>query len=345
MLNVEQLLSTTRVNHNPAFDPAVALQKYRIDLSTEIVEPSVLLRIGQAPVATLGNFSVIMGKAKNGKTFFVSCLAAAAVSGSCSIDGVAGETMGENKVLLFDTEQSEYHAHRTVRRTCRQIDGGGQSNLLAYGLRPLEPRQRWDAIEFAIRDTPGLKMVVIDGIVDLLTCGINDEPEAIKLTSALLRWTAEYNIHIIAIIHQNKADFNARGHIGSSLVNKAETVLSVTKKNDVFEVKAEYCRDRDFPPLTFAIGEDGLPYQSDPAESVQGRKKSQMGENLSFLFKRNRALSYRQLCEEYCEISGLSIPTAKRHLSEATKNLLLKKDHTGVYRLNLTFSDDENDPF
>lgn len=341
MLNVEQLLSATRVNHNSAFDPSEALKRCRIDISNEITEPSVLLRIGQAPVATAGNFSVVMGKAKNGKTFFVSSLAAAAVSGSCSIDGVAGETLGENKVLLFDTEQSEYHAHRTVRRTCRQIDGGGQSNLLAYGLRPLEPRQRWDAIEFAIRDTPGLKMVVIDGIVDLLTCGINDEPEAIKLTSALLRWTAEYNIHIIAIIHQNKADFNARGHIGSSLVNKAETVLSVTKKNDVFEVKAEYCRDRDFPPLTFAIGEDGLPYQSDPVESVQGRRTEEMINIFKDCFPGIVSLGYNDLRQEYLERAGVSVPTAQRHIKKGLELKILKRDNAGIYSLNSNFNDEE----
>ena len=48
-----------------------------------------------------------------------------------------------------------------------------------------------------------------------------------------MQWTDDRQIHIHTILHQNKGDENARGHIGTELNNKAETVLLVEKdKND-----------------------------------------------------------------------------------------------------------------
>ena len=68
------------------------------------------------------------------------------------------------------------------------------------------------------------------------------------IASKLLKWTEEKNIHVVTVLHQNKNDGNARGHLGSELVNKAETVLSVTKdskEKDISIVEAEYCRNKE----------------------------------------------------------------------------------------------------
>ena len=44
-----------------------------------------------------------------------------------------------------------------------------------------------------------------------------------------MQWTSERGIHIQTVLHLNKGDDNSRGHIGTELNNKAETVLQVTK--------------------------------------------------------------------------------------------------------------------
>lgn len=56
------------------------LEKLRVSLSEELMEPSIAFEISQdekdesATVATMGNFSVITGKAKSKKTFFISMI-------------------------------------------------------------------------------------------------------------------------------------------------------------------------------------------------------------------------------------------------------------------------------
>ncbi len=325
-----------QIDNNQTFDPEAALNKYRIDPITEIMEPPVLIHIKYQPIATLGNFSLLIGKAKSRKTFSVSCLTAAAASGSCSLEGIRGNLRADSKILYFDTEQSPFHAQRTVKRICKQIGSEKPVNLEAFGLRPLEPKERWITIEHAIANTPGLAMVVIDGIVDLLTHGVNDEEEATRLTTALLYWTQNYNIHIITILHQNKADFNARGHIGTYLVNKAESVLSVTKDpkhNDISVVEAVYCRDKDFQPFAFIINEEGLPILTDPPlqETNKNVKMRRIFENL---LPPPKSMKHTKLKTDYMERAGVSERTACNHISLAIDiEILIKDETTEAYKL------------
>ena len=42
----------------------------------------------------------------------------------------------------------------------------------------------------------------------------------------------EYDLHIHCVLHLNKGDNNVRGHIGTEMSNKAETVLVINKDNE-----------------------------------------------------------------------------------------------------------------
>ena len=61
----------------------------------------------------------------------------------------------------------------------------------------------------------------------------------------------------------NKGDNNARGHVGTELMNKSLTVLGVNKleKNEDYStIEPIATRDREFKPIVFGIDEEGLPY-------------------------------------------------------------------------------------
>ena len=54
----------------------------------------------------------------------------------------------------------------------------------------------------------------------------------------------------------NKGDKSARGHIGSEIQNKSETVISVTKDitdREISNVKHEFARGMDFEDFCFTI--------------------------------------------------------------------------------------------
>ena len=90
-----------------------------------------------------------------------------------------------------------------------------------------------------------------------------------------MQWTDDKQIHIHTVLHQNKNDEHARGHIGTELNNKAETILQVeVDKEDkaISVVEAVHIRDRDFEPFAFRINEDVLPELVEPYLSKE--KKS-----------------------------------------------------------------------
>ena len=70
----------------------------------------------------------------------------------------------------------------------------------------------------------------------------------------LMQWTGEKNIHIQTVLHLNKDDDDARGHIGTELNNKAESVLLIakeTKEADRSVVSSAVIRSKAFAPFAF----------------------------------------------------------------------------------------------
>jgi hypothetical protein len=245
------------------------IEKYKINPLEEVSEPPTYCFINDKPSLTAGNFSLIIGKKKAGKTFLLGGVVASTVNNSSQISAIKGcLPVDKNQVLYFDTEQSHYHANRTIKRICTLTGNSNPENLHAYNLRPLPPEMRLRFIENIITTTPNVGLVAIDGIRDLLTMGINDEQEATKLTNMFLKWSFDLNLHIILLLHQNKNDNNARGHIGSEVVNKAETIISVSKddKSNIFKVVCEDSRDISFEDFAFTISDDGLPNAAEMSE-------------------------------------------------------------------------------
>ncbi len=254
------------------------LQKLKeafIDPTIEIPAPPVCLKLSDAIICTLGNFSMVIGKAKSRKTFFITIALAAATGNDVVLNKFFGSLPNDQRnVIYFDTEQSRYHAQRTVKRVCRLTGYHSPNNFIAYGLRKYNAHDRLKMIEAALFTTKNIGFAVIDGARDIVT-SINDESQASDVTTSLLRWTEELNIHIIVVLHENKNDKNPRGHLGTELTNKAETVLSVSKNetdDNISIVQAEYCRDRDPEPFAFEINDEGLPQVADNFEIRTSKK-------------------------------------------------------------------------
>ena len=245
------------------------LESCRIDILEIIPPPEIAWEIKDDDseefilLGTLGNFSMVKGKAKSKKSFFINMAISAAVSKGLIQNKIRSPLKDDfNQVLYFDTEQSEWHVQKAVKRICSQIGVGIPSNLNTYNLRKLSPSERLKLIEYAIENTPNLGFVVIDGIRDLVT-SINDEAEASNIASKLLKWTEVYNIHIIVVLHENPGSDKARGHIGTELMNKAETVIALeidSFNTNISFVKAGFCRNAPFEPFAFEITDEILPH-------------------------------------------------------------------------------------
>ena len=243
-----------------AEEAIILWQASRLSLSKSYEKAPEILKVHDSVIGTLGNFSASIGKAKSKKTFNVSAIVAAALKNGTVLRYVAELPEDKRKVLYVDTEQSPYHCLKVMTRILRMAglpDDRDNENLEFLALRKYTPEQRIRIVEQAIYNTPEIGLVIIDVIRDMVY-DINSPSESTRIISKLMQWTDDRQIHIHTILHQNKGDENARGHIGTELNNKAETVLQVEKdkgNGDISHVSAIHIRAMDFEPFAFRIND------------------------------------------------------------------------------------------
>ena len=239
----------------------------------------VVLMVDDAAIGTLGNFSASIGNAKSKKNFNVTAIAASALKNGTGLKYRSSFPEDKRTVLYIDTEQGRHHCQKVLKRILRLAglpEDKNPDNLIMLALRKYAPPIRLAIVEQAIGTIPDLGLVIIDGIRDFLY-DINSPSEATNIISRFMQWTDDRQIHIHTILHQNKNDENARGHIGTELNNKAETVMQVeVDKMDrtVSVVEAIHIRDREFEPFAFRINDEVLPELLDsyqPQEKKIGR--------------------------------------------------------------------------
>lgn len=313
---IEQILKGTPEHRN----------KYRVYVDEVLTPPQVALFMNNEILGTLGNFSLIIGKAKAKKSFLIAMLCAAALrTEQAENDTIIHALPAEqNEVALFDTEMSKYHVQLAARRIHTMANSSNAAHV--FNLRSLAPAERKQFIEDEILSNPRLGLIIIDGIKDLVT-SINDEEQASMIASWLLKISEERNIHIVTVLHQNKSDNNARGHIGTELINKAETVLSVSvleHDSNVSIVEPAQVRNREPQPFAFSIDEDGIPQILEDYETAKPREKRAGVPDVGFAtlrgvidvtFAKDSSLSYAELIERlpqaYEDILGISIGISK----------------------------------
>ena len=254
------------------------LRPYVVDMSKQLPDVEPLISINGSCVCSRGNISAICGEAKSKKTFLTSALVASAMAVPCDrIDNF--KTVESNpliSVLWVDTEQGEHHVRRVVQRITQMTGaklGGAiaEPRLTTLALRELAPHERKARMYDAMRLTP-YDIVVIDGIADLQR-NTNDLEESDALVAELMALSTQTNTHIICVLHTNPGSDKARGHLGSSLQRKAESVLFVHRAGDSSIVEPQFCRNEPFERFAFTISEEGIPQLCDVPQSTDSRNE------------------------------------------------------------------------
>lgn len=260
-----ELNTGTGINENRLSDILIVSQ---IKATDTYETPPQIIWIDNSTIATLGNFSASTGKAKSKKTFNVSAIVAASLAGRQILNYRAHLPEGKQQVLYVDTEQSRFHCHNVLERILRLAGlptTCDNENLDFICLREYSPSVRIEVIDYALRQGKGYGLVIIDGIRDLML-DINSTGESVEVINKMMEWSSKYNLHIHCVLHLNKGDNNVRGHIGTEMSNKAETVLVISKSNEnpaISEVHALHIREKEFKPFAFTVDEGGLPVMAE----------------------------------------------------------------------------------
>lgn len=251
------------------------LRPYIVDLSQQLPDIDPLISINGSCICSRGNISAICGEAKSRKTFLTSALVASALAipykGLNNFKFVANNS--ELTCLWVDTEQGQPHVRKVIERISEMTGSklGGllsEPRLTTLSLREEAPAKRKELFIEALYHFP-YDLVVIDGIADLQR-NTNDLEESDALVSELMALSTKTNTHIICVLHTNPGTDKARGHLGSSLQRKAESVIYVHRNGDSSIVEPQFCRNEPFERFAFTIDDKGIPVICDlPAEPLK----------------------------------------------------------------------------
>lgn len=258
------LVRQSMIEHSQT-DNERLLEQLRITCDKQLPEMNFLFRIFGKPSFPRGELVAVTGKAKSGKTLFISMLMACCVKDEVlQIQHPFTEVddawiCQPLRCLWYDTEQSEQSTQDILKnRIFRLVDISPQTSDIShqydvFNVRCLHYEERLRLFEVAVRKyRPDL--VLLDGVRDLLA-DINDGVKAQEIIECLMKLAQETNCCLVCVIHQNKGaeDRNLRGWIGTELMNKAFEVYSCEKlkPEDVFVVEQTLTRKYGWGNMMF----------------------------------------------------------------------------------------------
>ena len=243
-----------------------------------------LFRMFGVPCFYRGELTADCGRAKSGKTFFLSILMASALKKQVlAVERLTEEPL---KVLWIDTEQSQQSTQEILKERVMPLAEVGQlddTQFFAFNLRGLGFETRRRMVEVAVK-TIKPDICIIDGIKDLMT-DINDAVQATNIMEELMALAKDQKCCIVCVLHLNKSmqDWNMRGSIGTELTNKAFEVFqcAIIEDHGVFKVSHSFSRKQKMKRnFYYVVNDQGLPeersdYQEQPRDD-QGRWMSRV---------------------------------------------------------------------
>ena len=254
-----------------------------VDLDKKDTPLDTLVYIGsdernnKCSVITRGEYSCIVASAKTKKSFCKSLITAAFIGGNSTTysDEIKGNRRTEGYIIDLDTEQGVYYARKTFKRV-EDIVGNRYDKYIPIATRKKSVSERLGLIEWLIYESEykgKIDMILVDGIADLVY-NTNDIEEGAKIAEKMLRWTSE-GLHIVNIIHKAGNNDKARGHLGTAVTIKAESIIFMDRivneqgellERNTVKVRCGYVRGRDFEDFYLTVNDKGLPF----THSVQG---------------------------------------------------------------------------
>jgi hypothetical protein len=222
-----------------------------------------LITIEGHNILSYGNIMVIAGKVKTGKSAVVYNVISGSINHNLNVFDSLGvdiePNLNKKAVVHFDTEQSEYDWHSRLMNAMNRI---GMSQRCRNIFNPiifwsLQSGERLriieQAVEYNYRKFGGIHLVLVDGVADLVK-SVNDEQESNLVVDTFHRLSVEYKCPIILVVHLNPDGIKTRGHLGSQMDRKAESVVMIERDGDICTVNPKYCRNAnavDIPLVQF----------------------------------------------------------------------------------------------
>lgn len=301
------------------------LNEYWLDLDKESEPLEFLFTVGEGnQLLARGNVQTITGREKTGKSAYGLLL---------MVTQLKGEYLGvkparpDMRALWVDTEQDE----RTLREKALKVwEMAGvprqDGRVYILTLKKAEIAKRLELMLLAIEEVKP-DFVFLDGVADLCL-NFNDNQECAELVNRLIQLAEKHNCAILCVNHVTRNSGESRGHLGAILQQKSSEVYKMerSKRSPEATVVQESSRFADVPDISFRFGEG---FSLLPSEG--NKSKDEKRATFAKLFESTDTYSHTRLCEAYQQETRLGKEAAKKHIAEAVKEGILRKEKKGKY--------------
>lgn len=297
-------------------------------------------KLAGVEIAHSGNLVTITAAVKSGKSSVIAAMIAS-LMGTAGRDYLAfdGSNPGGKAVLHFDTEQSRGDHYHMMMRALRRADIDSPPAWFAsYSLTLLDPAERRAAVCAMARKAAadgGLHSIFIDGVADLVF-DVNDLAEACGLVAELHQLATETGCVVVAALHHNPGGEKSRGHLGSQIERKSESVLVLRKDGETISTSCKPARrqevcDDNAPRFSWDAAAGMHLLTQSKGTSTDERKRAGLVELAEEVFSDKPSLRWIEIMEGIKAARGGARSTIEKRINEMKRMDVIRFAGGGTY--------------
>jgi hypothetical protein len=230
---------------------------------------------------TTGNMMVIASVPGTGKSGLCEAICAKYLNPLC--DGLGFEVnlpIHRNKILYLDTERTRIDTWNGWNRMMQRAEIANpeiDKRVLFNNLKAVPITDRRKYVVEILNQNPDIGLILFDGGGDFIR-----DTNSISESIEFIDWINTFNpaISLLVTIHTNPKDNKPRGHAGSELMRRAESVFLLRKLEDgIKEITTDYefgkvRNDSDGISVFFSYSDDAKMFVSVEYEKPVKKAKS-----------------------------------------------------------------------
>jgi len=315
------------------------IEECKIDFDKSCPPPDYVFKIGGVGIATNGNIVGVTSQAGSGKSSFEGAMIAALMekpmNHKADTLGVVASG-GDGSIVFIDTEQSEYHSRKIFDQARRRAELEKHPTYLsAYRVAGKSPDMVLKMLDRILEIHENIRVLFVDLCSDLIE-DFNCPIQTRNLIRRLREVADQRQMVIVASMHLNPGQVKPQGHLGTALLQKAETVLVLVKdhKEQVSTVLSLKARNGPIDPKQaprFKWDEAKAMHLSVPTVSVekQNEKLKKLRALAATCFNGNDQMRYKELIERIVKKEGTSESTAENRVRDMRNHGIVEKSGEG----------------
>ena len=302
-------------------------------------QKEIVITVQGKKVLTTGNMLSIVSKPGVGKTSLCEGTIASLLNPQCDSLGFNVKLSGtRDKILYIDTERTVGDTWNSWERTYTRAGLSKpdiDKRVIFVNFKAVNVGERKKHVETILKDNPEIGLILFDGAGDFIR-DTNSIPES----GEFIDWINTFNpfISLIVTLHTNPREVKPRGHLGSELCRRSESVFLVQKvEGGIREITTsfEYGKvrnDNDEISYFYTYSEQDQMFISTdytPKKALTTEKEANHKEIASKIFEGKTECSTSYIISEIAKINEITEQAAKGSFYRNYNNKLLIKNGDG----------------